>query len=56
MHGEAGIPRRWLEQLELREVIDAVADDLASVRDWQLDLYADDTTEAEFYYNRYPGG
>jgi len=56
MHGETGIPARWLDQLELREVIGAVADDLASVREWELDIYADDTTEAEFYDNRYPGG
>lgn len=56
MHGEAGIPRRWLEQLELREVIGAVADDLASVREWKLAFYTDDDTEAEFYYQRYPGG
>ena len=26
--GESGIPRRWLEQLELREVIAKLADDL----------------------------
>jgi ADP-ribosylglycohydrolase len=28
VHGEKGIPRRWLERLELREVIERVADDL----------------------------
>lgn len=28
VHGERGIPRRWLERLELREVITEVADDL----------------------------
>jgi ADP-ribosylglycohydrolase len=26
--GESGIPRRWCEQVELREVITTVADDL----------------------------
>jgi ADP-ribosylglycohydrolase len=56
MHGETSIPSRWLAQLELREVIGAVADDLAAVRGWNLDIHADDTTEAQFYYNRYPGG
>lgn len=56
MHGEAGIPERWLDQMELREVIGAVADDLASVCDWDLDFYGEDSTQADFYYKRYPGG
>lgn len=56
IHGEAGIPARWLDQMELCDVIGAVADDLASVRDWDLDIYAEDTAEADFYHDRYPGG
>jgi ADP-ribosylglycohydrolase len=28
VHGEAGIPERWLERLELREVITRISDDL----------------------------
>ena len=31
VHGEQGIPARWIERLELREVITAVADDLWAV-------------------------
>jgi ADP-ribosylglycohydrolase len=34
MHGEQAIPARWLQLLELREVITTLADDLASVRSW----------------------
>jgi ADP-ribosylglycohydrolase len=30
VHGEAAIPKRWLERLELREVISQVADDLGA--------------------------
>jgi ADP-ribosylglycohydrolase len=56
IHGESSMPRRWLERLELCETIGAVADDLAAVRDWNLDTYADDTTEADFYFDRYPAG
>lgn len=44
MLGEDAIPPRWLERLELREVIAAVADDLAVT--WR---------EGEAWWNRYPG-
>ena len=56
IHGEAAVPARWLAQLEMREVIGAIADDLAAVPEWELDIYAADTAEADFYYERYPGG
>lgn len=52
--GEAAIPQRWLADLELREVIGAVADDLASLPDWQIGPYADELSETEFYFDRYP--
>lgn len=51
MHGENAIPDRWLQPLELRDTIVAVADDLAIVDDWQLD----DEVEGQFYWDRYPG-
>lgn len=51
--GIDAIPARWLDDLELREVIEATADDLATVRDWDLDEYAD-SKECEFYWERYP--
>jgi ADP-ribosyl-[dinitrogen reductase] hydrolase len=40
LHGEAAIPARWLESLELREVITTLADDLAHLPDWQPDSTA----------------
>ena len=51
--GIDAIPERWLAQLELRDVIVSVADDLGSVCDWALH---DSEPEGEFYWKRYPGG
>lgn len=51
IHGAASIPPRWLDSLELRETIAAVADDLATVTEWRLD----DESEGQFYWDRYPG-
>ena len=50
LHGEAAIPASWLAPLELRDVIAAVADDLATVAEWNLDVEA----ERAFYVGRYP--
>ena len=50
IHGEAAIPASWLAPLELRDVIAAVADDLATVAGWNLD----DEAERDFYVGRYP--
>jgi len=52
--GVEAIPERWLGPLELREVISAVADDLATSPEWQLDSY-EHTPESDFYRRRYPG-
>ena len=49
LYGEAAIPARWLDQLELRDEIVAIAGDLAGVRDDTLDLESDAVLE------RYPG-
>ena len=53
--GESSIPLIWLSKLELRTVIEEVADDLATAPDWDLD---DDSqsNEQDFYWNKYPGG
>lgn len=48
MHGAALIPSSWLDGLELREVIEAMAQDLATVADWRLD--DDEETEESRYY------
>ena len=51
IHGESAIPARWLEPLELREVIGQLADDLYNHRDWQLDEWTFDKDVVK----RYPG-
>jgi ADP-ribosylglycohydrolase len=49
--GDAVIPKRWLDELELREVIEQVADDLFRVAH-DRDSLDDDGT---FDFRRYPG-
>ena len=51
IHGESAIPARWLEPLELSEVIGQLADDLYHHRDWLLDEREYD----EDVVKRYPG-
>lgn len=53
-YGTAGIPEHWLEQLELRNVIETVADDLHDCAGWQLSQF-EQTPEAEGILKRYPG-
>jgi len=57
MLGLSEIPARWLATLELRGVIEEVADDLATVGAWQLGSGDDSSTSAEeqYYTERYPG-
>ena len=57
MRGTATIPPRWLAQLELRQVIEEMADDLATVGIWRLDDSDDPEVDAEleYYKRRYPG-
>jgi ADP-ribosylglycohydrolase len=54
IHGASGIPQRWLDPLELRTMLEDVADDLATVSRWKLDDDAGE--EGEYYFARYPGG
>lgn len=57
MQGLSAIPERWLGPLELRGVIEEMADDLATVPAWQL-ANPDDpdiSAEAKYYTERYPG-
>lgn len=55
--GASEIPVRWLAPLELRDVIEEMADDLATVGTWLLG--SSDEPEAgaedEYYTRRYPG-
>ena len=53
MHGLDAIPQRWLTDLELREVIEEVSDDLASMWFWKLDEYGD--SDDGVIGERYPG-
>jgi ADP-ribosylglycohydrolase len=57
MQGLSAIPERWLGPLELRGVIEEMADDLATVPAWQLASPDDPniSEEAKYYTERYPG-
>ncbi|WP_440224002.1 ADP-ribosylglycohydrolase family protein [Dokdonella sp. MW10] len=50
-HGPGVIPARWLEALELRDVITQLADDLAGVRGLDFHAYGADV---EAFLERYP--
>ena len=54
IHGISAIPRRWVKELELRDVIVAMADDLATVCEWHL-IDDEAENEGDFYWDRYPG-
>lgn len=58
MQGRASIPDRWLAPLELRDVIEEMADDLATAGAWRLGEWDDSAAIAEedYYTARYPGG
>lgn len=58
MQGRSAIPERWLAPLELRGVIEEMADDLATAGAWRLDEWDDPEAYAEedYYTRRYPGG
>ena len=53
LHGLGRIPARWLEPLELRDVMVEIADALAAAPDWKLDSDSD-SREGEFNMRRYP--
>ncbi len=58
MQGRSVIPERWLASLELRDVMEEMADDLATAGSWRLDDWDDPEASAEedYYTRRYPGG
>lgn len=53
MQGVDAIPAKWLSPLELRETIEAVADDLAAYPEWRI-MDRDSKEELDFYAKRYP--
>ncbi len=58
MLGRSAIPERWLASLELRGVMEEIADDLATAGSWQLGRWDDPQAKGEedYYVERYPGG
>jgi ADP-ribosylglycohydrolase/protein-tyrosine phosphatase len=59
MLGLREIPDRWLDQVELKQVLQEMADDLASVHDWAVSEFGQDgpekQLEQDYWYGRYPG-
>ena len=54
IHGTHAIPSSWISPLELKEVIEEMADDLATLNEWILES-GTSTDEVDFYFERYPG-
>lgn len=54
IHGAHAIPSSWIGPLELSEVIEEIADDLATLDEWSLEDESS-TDEVDFYFERYPG-
>ena len=59
MLGRSAIPERWLAPLELRGVMEDMADDLATAVSWRLDPDEwgdpESLAEQDYYTRRYPG-
>ena len=53
--GEAVLPGEWLRELELRDEIEAIADDLGSIRSWSFDRDGDASGGRGRIWDRYPG-
>lgn len=52
--GEGGLPSRWRAAVELRPVVQELAEDLATWPLWQVGGY-DDSEESSYWASRYPG-
>ncbi len=55
IHGVNEIPTEWLTNLELRDVITELAEDLYRFTDWKIGAYFD-SSENEPIWDKYPGG
>ena len=55
MHGVDVIPRRWLEPLELKNVIGEVAEDLHDFVDWPIGQFSPDREASSRIWEKYPG-
>jgi hypothetical protein len=49
------IPAEWMEPLELRDVISALAEDLYAFKDWEIGEYSDNQELSEKIWQKYPG-
>jgi hypothetical protein len=49
MHGSKAVPQEWLAQLELRDVITELAEDLYAFPDWKIDM------NEQKIWEKYPG-
>lgn len=52
--GMEGIPRSWLDNLELREVISEIAEDLYNSSTWEIGGYPGDVDD-DWVFEKYPG-
>jgi len=55
IHGVKAIPAKWLEPLELRDVITELAQDLYSFRDWKIGEYSGYKEMNQRVWRKYPG-
>ncbi len=55
MHGVRAIPAKWLEPLELREVITSLAEDLYAFKDWEIGKYSENAEMNQRIWQKYPG-
>ena len=55
MLGVRAIPTEWLEQLELREVITTLANDLYAYKDWEIGEYSEASEMNNRIWEKYPG-
>lgn len=55
MWGVDAIPERWVAEVELGDVVRAVADDLLDSRTWDFDACAPAESQPEQAWCRFPG-
>jgi hypothetical protein len=55
MLGAQAIPREWLKDLELQDVITEIATDLYCIRKWNIGEYSKNIELNGFVWQKYPG-
>ena len=55
LYGIDALPIGWREQVELRDVIEEIATDLAEFPGWPLHTSADSQSATQRLWNKYPG-